>query len=166
MTSTRLALAALLTAAPALADEAVERFDAYARTVGPLCALAPSTDCFEAAFTGADRDGDDTLSLTEVLTLRTELELWLPARAELLTPGEQAYVRLGLQIVDLVGIEPLFVSYDADGDGGLDRAELAADVSLDERPLGDVIQDADAVDWPALQARLGVLAGAVLPGRP
>jgi hypothetical protein len=162
-----LTLAVLLAAAPALADEvAVARFDAYARTVGPLCATAASTRCFEIAFDLADADGSDGLSVGEVRALRADLGHWLVARGPALTTTETTFVALGMRIVDLVGIEQLHRSYDTNGDGELDRGELSADIALDERPLGRVVQDGAAVDWSALQARLGGLAGAMLPRQP
>jgi hypothetical protein len=59
-------------------------------------------------------------------------------------------------VVDGVGIERLHALYDQDGDGLVDRDELLADVRLDERPLGEVLLDREAVDRVAIAARLGL----------
>jgi hypothetical protein len=149
---------------PTLADaDAVARFDAYARAVGPLCATAASTACFEVAFSRADRDGDGELQLDELVTMRQELELWLAAAGQVLAPEERTYTQLGLWVVDSVGLETLFRSYDRDGDGGLTRAEMTADIRLDERPLSAVVLDTTAVDWPAVRDRLGAFVAQALP---
>lgn len=150
--------------APALAqDGAVARFDAFARRIGPLCASAPSTLCFEEAFEAIDRDRSEGIELMELMAVRTDLERWLEARGQELRPLERRYLTLGLQVVDLIGLATLFGSYDSDGDGRLSRAEVTADITLDERRLGAVVGDPDAVDWTSIRARLGALAAPLLP---
>ena len=159
----RLALLLCLLAAPSLADEAaIARFDGFVGAVPPLCATAASTRCVEAAFAWADADADDGLTLDELERVRADLGHWLDARGATLSPTEAGYTRLGVWLVDSIGLEPLFRSYDADGDGRLTRTELTADLTLDARPLADVVLDPQAIDWPALRARLGALS-AVLP---
>jgi hypothetical protein len=65
-----------------------------------------------------------------------------------------------------LGIDTIFESYDADGNGQLTRDEAAADLRLDARPLPVLLEDPDAVDWTRLRARLGpaaILLADVLP---
>ncbi|MBT5416279.1 MAG: hypothetical protein HOK81_16890, partial [Rhodospirillaceae bacterium] len=57
-----------------------------------------------------------------------------------------------------VGIDDIVTSYDADGDGKLTQAEALADVTLDDRPLGSLLLDPDAVDREAFANRLGAAA--------
>jgi hypothetical protein len=63
---------------------------------------------------------------------------------------------LGFLVVDGLGVERLHGLYDVNQDGLVDRDELLADVRLDERPLGEVLLDGEALDRAALAARLGV----------
>jgi hypothetical protein len=129
----------------------------------PVCVRAASTRCFEAAFAHADTDGDDRLAVAELDGLRRDAITWFFARREELTVSEQTMVALGLAVVNTAGVARLVDAYDADEDGGLDRAELRADVTLDHRPLPLLVRDEDAVDWVAIRARLGTVAGALLP---
>jgi hypothetical protein len=69
---------------------------------------------------------------------------------------ERSLLVLGFVVVEGVGIERLHALYDEDGDGLVDRDELLADVRLDERPLGEVLLDPEAVDRAAIAARLGL----------
>ena len=61
-------------------------------------------------------------------------------------------------VVDIIGLDKLFAGLNTAGNGKLSRAELLADVKLDDRPLGPVLQDPDAVDREALGQRLGRVA--------
>mgnify|MGYP006302447611 CR=1 FL=1 len=155
---------ALVLPLPAAAsEERVARFEAFARTVGPLCATAPSTRCFAEAFAGVDRDGDGGLTVAELERMRADLGAWLPARGEVLIPAERLWLGLWVRLVDVVGLDALHAAYDTDDDGSLSPNELAADIALDERPMPVVLRDADAVDWDQMQARVGALAGALVP---
>jgi hypothetical protein len=157
-------LAILAAPARAGADEpGVARFDRLTDRLVPVCVRAAATRCFEAAFTLADADGDDRLGVGELDALRRDATLWFLARRDALTTGEQTMVALGLAAVNTAGVERLVTAYDADEDGALDRDELRADVTLDERPLAALIRDDEAVDWAAIRGRLGTVAGALLP---
>lgn len=162
----RIALAlALVLAAPARGgeDEAAARFDALARELVPVCVHRAATRCFEAAFAHADADGDDALEVAEIEALRRAASAWFVAERGRLTVREQTVIAMGLAVVNVTGVERLVAAYDADGDGRLDRAELTADVTLDERPLPALVRDEEAVDWAAIRGRLGTVAGALLP---
>jgi hypothetical protein len=63
---------------------------------------------------------------------------------------------LGFLLVDGLGVERLHGLYDLDQDGLVRRDELLADVRLDDRPLGEVLLDREALDRAAFAARLGV----------
>ena len=95
--------------------------------------------------------------------MRADLGAWLPARGEVLIPAERLWLGLWVRLVDVVGLEALHAAYDTDDDGSLSPNELAADIALDERPMPVVLRDADAVDWDQMQARVGALAGALVP---
>jgi hypothetical protein len=73
---------------------------------------------------------------------------------------------LGLTLADAIGIGRLLAAYDADGDGLVSRAELLADVALDERPLAEVLRDPQALDRRAVARRLGVLPQLLNPLEP
>src|SRR3546814_14392134 len=74
------------------------------------------------------------------------------------TASERTGATLGVWRCDTAGLPSLFDNRDADGDGRMTRGELLADVQLDERPLGDVLLDPEAVDRSAVAGRVGRLA--------
>ena len=161
-----LALALLMawaSTAAALEDDAAARFQRLTDERVPVCVRAASTRCFEVAFSHADADGDDRLDGGELEAVRRDANRWFLARRGELTIQEQTMIALGLAAVNTAGVERLVASYDADGDGALDRGELSADVDLDDRPLPALIRDEEAVDWPAIRGRLGTVAGALVP---
>lgn len=132
-------------------------FERFIRASGPVCEQEAAAICFDLGFEFADLSGDDRLALPELLTVRDSLASWVAWRGDSLTARERNLIRLGTWLVDSVGIGALLDSYDEDGDALLDRRELAADVSFDERPLGVVLLDPEAVDRAAVARRLGAL---------
>jgi Ca2+-binding EF-hand superfamily protein len=153
----------LALAAAAPADPAPEAlaFDRFIATSSPVCLHQPARRCVDAGFAFADANGDGALSRGEVRAVRADLDRWLAWRGPQLQPRERGAVMLGAQLIDAAGLDRLFDSYDADGDGRITKRELLADVRLDERPLGEVLMDEKAVDRQAVQRRLGALAPAV-----
>jgi hypothetical protein len=161
-----LALVVLLAGVPpalAVEEKAAARFQRLTDQLVPVCVRAPATRCFEVAFSHADADGDDRLGVGELDTVRRDATEWFLARRGELTTSEQTMIALGLAVVNTAGVERLVAAYDADADGALDRGELSADVSLDDRPLPALVRDEEAVDWTAIRGRLGTVAGALLP---
>lgn len=153
---------ALAAAAPA-ADPSPEAlaFDRFVNASSPLCLNQPAQRCVDAGFAFADGNRDGGLSLAEVQGVRATLDRWLAWRGPKLQPRERGAVMLGAQLIDAAGLDRLFGSYDANGDGAVSKPELLADLRLDERPLGEVLLDEKAVDRQALQRRLGALGPAV-----
>ena len=135
---------------------AVLEVDRFVAESGPVCLDRPAAACVEKGFAFADRNDDQGLSVVELEEVRDELRAWAQWRADDLYPTERSLLALGFVVVDGVGIERLHALYDQDGDGLVDRAELLADVRLDERPLGEVLLDPEAVDRAAIAARLGL----------
>lgn len=157
----------------AISEEApsvdVLTFDGFIRATAPVCDRASSTTCFVQAFDHADSDGDSALTVDELRAVRDALEDWALWRDGTLTVQERNGIRLGLWLVDTVGLEQLHQSYDADGDGLISQPELLADVTLDDRPMADVLLDPVAVDRGAVARRLGAwsaLLDQALPGAP
>jgi hypothetical protein len=159
-------LVAATAAVAAVTPDGLERFDSFARSAGPFCAQAASRQCFERAFTFADADGDGGLSLTEVDEVRVTTLDWTRANRDELSPNDRKGILGALALVEVAGLEHLFASYDADGDGELDRKELQADVKLDDRPLPKLVHDPNAVNWASVRGRLGpaaMLLDGILP---
>lgn len=155
--------AALAVALPAAATQppAPAAFDAFVRESGRHCLVASSTSCLDRTLAFADRDGDGLLALDEAQAMHAALRDWtLAHRGELAEPDRRG-LAVGLLVVQLVGLETIFASYDADGDGRLGRTELLADLRLDGRPLPVLVRDPAAVDWASVRDRLGP-AGALL----
>ena len=133
-------------------DGSVDRF--LAASV-PVCMHAPAVQCVSKGFAFADSDGDGKLSLVEVKALQAEVDRWAKANASRLPAGERQRLLIGLVVIQTVGPEQLFASYDADGDGFLDREEVTADIRLDKRPLPEILADPAAIDWNSLAGRAG-----------
>jgi Ca2+-binding EF-hand superfamily protein len=121
----------------------------------PFCMKAPAVQCVDQGFTFADRDRDGQLSLTEVQAVQGEVTGWAKANGRRLPPAERDKLIMGLLLVQTVGPQQLFASYDGDGDGALSREELTADIRLDKRPLPELLSDPASIDWDSLAARAG-----------
>lgn len=139
----------------------VRALQAFLAHSAPICLRQAARHCVEAGWRFADRNRDGHLTLSELEQVRDGLDAWLAWPDNGIAAQERAGVRLGLMILDAVGLGALFDSYDADASGTLSRAELLSDVRLDERPLGRVLLDPAAVDWERIKGRLGAAAPAL-----
>jgi hypothetical protein len=61
-------------------------------------------------------------------------------------------------VIQTVGPDALFESYDTNRDGALTKEEALADIRLDQRPLPQVLSDPNSVDWRRLTDRAGMAA--------
>lgn len=132
--------------------------DRFLETSVPFCMKAPAAQCVGRGFEYADRDRNERLSLAEAKATQAELNRWTKANGRRLPPQEREKLLMGLILVQTVGPEQLFRSYDADGDGELTREEVTADLKLDRRPLPEILTDPSAIDWDSLSARAGQAA--------
>ena len=150
-------LSLCLAVAPAAAadDGEILAFEHFIRESGPLCQSAPSHRCVGQGWRFADRNGDDRLAIAEIKAVRAALVDWAAWRGDSLRAAERLGISGGVWLVDAVGLDQLFASFDSDGDASLSLAELLADVTLDQRPLGAVLLDPAAVDRDAVSRRLG-----------
>lgn len=125
----------------------------------PICVAEPARDCIDAGWSHTDADFDDHLSLEELDMVRSAVTEWFSWRQGDLTRYERSILTVGIGMLNAVGLERLFASYDANGDGRMDRSELLADIiGLDDRPLGQILSDPEAVDRAAVAQRLGALS--------
>jgi hypothetical protein len=131
-------------------------FDRFVTESNPVCEFGHAADCVDLAWRFADTDGNQGLSLEELQAIRADIEVWAIWRQADLAPQERSGIAMGLWLVDAVGLDYLHAVYDTDGDGLISRAELLADVRLDERPIGAVLLDPQAVDHAAIGRRLGL----------
>lgn len=148
----------LLAAAPAGAAAPPEGLEGFIQSSVPFCSQAPAVQCVDRGFAFADRDQNGRLSLVEARTTQGELNRWTKANAKRLPAPEREKLVMGLLLLQTVGPEQLFKSYDADQDGELSREELTADIRLDQRPLPEILSDPSSIDWDALSARAGDVA--------
>jgi hypothetical protein len=156
-----LAVLASLLGLPALAATqapASRDLDRFLETSVPFCMKAPAVQCIDQGFAFADRDGDRKLSLAEARETQLELNRWTKANARRLPPQDREKLVMGLILIQTVGPEQLFASYDADRDGELTREEVTADLKLDKRPLPEILSDPTSIDWDSLSARAGEAA--------
>lgn len=124
----------------------------------PICMKAPAIQCIDRGFAYADANKNRKLSLAEVKATQLEVNGWAKANGKRLAPQEREKLIMGLLVIQTVGPEQLFQSYDTDRDGELTREELTVDVKLDKRPLPEILSDPKSVDWDALAARAGQAA--------
>lgn len=129
----------------------------FVRASAAPCQTEASGRCVDLGWAYADRDKNGTLSLAEVETIRDQIVAWNAWKGDTLTPRERANFNMGLWASNSVGINNLFASYDVNGDGKLTKAELLADVTLDQRPLGVVLADEKSVNRQRFASRLGPL---------
>lgn len=125
-----------------------------ARSV-PFCMKAPAVQCIDQGFSFADRDHDGTLSLAEVQAIQAEVNAWAKTNGRQLPKADRDRLVVGLLLIQTVGPQQLFTSFDANRDGALTREELTADIRLDKRTLPEILSDPSSIDWDALSARAG-----------
>lgn len=138
---------------PAVAD-----FDRFITNTVPVCQSQAAQHCVDGGWTFTDVNDDGGISATEASTVRATMGDWLIWRQASLSKRERQALALGLFVADSVGLDNLLAGFDTDGDGQLTRAELLADVKLDQRPLGEILADPDAVDHESVANRLGAAA--------
>lgn len=153
-----LLLALALSGSGAASAAADQGLDTFLSTSVPICIKAPAVQCVDRGFAYADKDRSRTLSLEEAKATQAELNAWTKANAKRLPPQDREKLIVGLLVIQTVGPEQLFASYDKDGDGELTRDEVTADVKLDKRPLPEVLADPAAIDWESLATRAGEAA--------
>ncbi len=137
---------------------AIEDFDKFVTGAVPTCQNQPAQICVDTGWTFIDTDTNGGISATEVNALRTTMGDWFAWRQTSLTEQERSALALGLFVADAVGLENLLAGFDANGDGQLTQRELLADVTMDQRPLGEILADPDAVNRDAIAQRLGAAA--------
>lgn len=141
-----------------LPSSAARAFDRFLQSSTPICLRQPSAACVAEGWAYGDINNDGGLSAEELTAIEGALRDWYDWRGEDIASRDRVLMALGLWIAGQIGLENLVASYDADGDGLVAREELLADVRLDERPLGQVLLDAEAVDRGAFARRLGAFA--------
>jgi len=155
----RLLLPLLLVAGTAAAQEPpadallVQQFIDGAREP---CDTKPAQDCVDIGFWFGAAEPERGLTLQDVRLLRQRLGTWYEFYQPGLPPQTRGAFGLGLLLADGMTMERLHAAFDADSDGWVTQAELLADVTLDQRPLGEVLGDPAAVDRAGLATRLGL----------
>ena len=141
---------------PVQADEAA--FDQTIRKLAGVCAQAPSSTCAERFFALADADANGVADQGEIEQLNAAMRTWTAANAQSLDPVDLRALQLGFVLVDTIGIGNGMYLYDEDGDGALSFEEASADFNLDDRPVTQLVQQRELVDWPSVRRRFGATA--------
>jgi len=136
----------------------VQGFERFFQAAQPTCTFEASGKCVDLGFSYADRDRDGRLTAEELAELQADFGSWAQWKNPVMTKRERTSVAIGSYAMQAIGLTNFIQAYDSDGDGALTQQELLTDITLDERPLGQVLQDPEAVDWLSLQHRLGPAA--------
>ena len=135
-----------------------KRFESFMLGAAVPCSVEPARVCIAEAWDFADRDRDGALAAGELNAIKSEMNAW----AEWKKPSMGSRARASLAIAQMLvrSLPPALVieGFDSDADGVVSRAELTQDLTLDERPLPEILQDRGAVDWPSVKERLGAVA--------
>lgn len=133
-------------------------FESFLRDTESFCRDRPSTECVDRMWRYADDDRDGFWGEKEVEGLHGELRGWFAQHREEFSLRDRAAWTTALALADVIGARGMIDAFDADRDGRVTRDELLADVTLDERPLHEVLADPQAVDRRAFANRFGVFA--------
>lgn len=145
----------------------LQAFDAAVTQLTERCPRIASTECVDLAWRTADLDGDGELSVPELEAVRQQVDEWTAWKRPALPGHTATAISNGTRLAAAVGFAPLVSAFDADANGRLTQGEAFTDIALDERPLGDVLSDPQAVDRQALVRRIGRVSpvlGALLAG--
>lgn len=163
-------LLALTLVLPVAATATAQEIPADARLVQEFidgarepCKTQPAQVCVDIGYWFAASDPSLGLSLDDVVLLRQRLGSWFQAYQPGIDPQARTAFGMGFMLADGMTMQKLHGAFDSDRDGYVSQAELLADVTLDERPLGQVLSDPAAVDRAGLASRLG-LPPALLEG--
>jgi hypothetical protein len=147
---------ALVFSLPVRANDAA--FDQTIRRLAGACVQGASSACAERFFALADADADGLADRAEIEQLNADMRTWTAANMQSLDPIDLRALQLGFVLVDTIGIGNGMYLYDEDGDGALSFEEASADFNLDDRPLTQLVQQRELVDWPSVRRRFGATA--------
>jgi hypothetical protein len=152
-------LAVMAGVAPAAAHAAdADVFDRTLRQIGAFCARGPAVACARQFFTLADANADGLVDAPEIQAFKTRLQDWTARHGDTLDATDLKALKVGFLLADTIGVENSLLLYDADGDGALSFAEATADLNLDHRPIAQLVQERELVNWPSLRRRFGATA--------
>jgi hypothetical protein len=120
------------------------------------CQTQPAKTCVDLGWRYAVANPRDGLTVADLQKFRTQLGSWYAVNRSLLPPRARSSFSLGMMLADGIGMERLHAGFDTNHDGKVSQQELLADVKMDNRPLGQVLADPNAVDRPKLAQRLGL----------
>jgi hypothetical protein len=158
MLRTLAAIVVLHTALPAATTPAppgAAEVESFLGQSTPVCTSRPAAQCVDRFFAASATDKRG-LTAADVVKLRQNIGAWYQWRSEGLAAQERAVFGLGLMFADSLGPDRVHGAFDSNRDGFVSKAELLADVKLDQRPLGQVLADPKAVDRQGLAQRLGL----------
>jgi len=119
-----------------------------------VCFAQPAQACVDLGWAFAVSDPTTGLTLADVEALRARVGTWFATAQSSLAPQVKTMVAMGMLLVDGRGLDRVLGYFDADRNGAVSQAELLADVTMDDRPLPEIVADPEAVDRLGLAERL------------
>ena len=123
------------------------------------CTRQVAQACVDMGWSFVGLRPEDGLTVAHLTEARRILGIWFEATQTLLPARARTMVGLGMLMFDGRGADRLIAGFDSNGDGVVTQRELLADVTLDQRPMAQVIVDPAAVDREGLAQRLELPPG-------
>lgn len=128
-----------------------------------VCNRPPAAACAERVMAFFDGDGNGLVSWGELEAARLLARAGLDAGRDGVSNTERGLLALALLALENTGSDVVFAGFDSNGDGGIGRDEMFADIRLDGRALSDIVADPGAVDWQGFAGRFGMSGRLFLP---
>lgn len=120
------------------------------------CETKPAQTCVDLAWQFVVSQPKQGMTVADLKRLRARLGTWYDWHQKELPARTRGSIALGMLMADGMTMERLFAAFDTDHNGFVTQKELLADVKMDNRPLGVVLADPNAVDRAGFAKRLGL----------
>jgi hypothetical protein len=143
-------------APPAAEPDESKLMQAFVDKATEPCETKPAQVCVDLAWQFAVSQPKQGMTVADLKRLRARLGTWYDWHQKQFPAKTRGSIALGMLMADGMTMERLFAAFDTDHNGLVTQKELLADVKMDNRPLGVVLSDPNAVDRAGFARRLGL----------